>query len=235
VNVKNMKNYGKGIVDSLSTPEYKQIERQMTIPIISVLLKEIGFLGLLKMFLRWRSENKIMKLHNWKQIEKKGTSKEVLESTIQYIALMKILDDMLGINKAKSVITEIYEKTEVRLKEKHFAVNLFLYPIKELEKCKDRFACFKEYTKGMEDAGIKEKLHEAEIIEDSKDVLAFDVTFCVAHEVAKVYGNPAWSFPWCELDDVVYPNMGARLGFKYRRSGNLPTGASKCDFRFSRT
>jgi hypothetical protein len=48
VNVKNMKNYGKGIVDSLSTPEYKQIERQMTIPIISVLLKEIGFLGLFR-------------------------------------------------------------------------------------------------------------------------------------------------------------------------------------------
>lgn len=234
MDIKNMKNYGKGIVESLSTPEYKQIERQMTMPIISVLLREVGFWGLLKMFLNWRSENNKMKSYDWEQIEKKGISREVLEPTLQYIALMKVLDDMIGIHKAKNVITEIYQKTETKLKKKQSTVNLFLYPIKELEKCEDRFACFKEYTKGMEDAGIKEKLHEAEIIEDSKDVLAFNVKYCVAHEVAKEYGNPAWSFPWCELDDVVYPNMGVQLGFKYTRSGNLPSGASKCDFRFSR-
>ncbi len=234
MDIKNMKNYGKGIVESLSTPEYKQIERQMTLPIISVLLRKVGFLGLLRMFLNWRSENKKMKSYNWKQIEKKGVSREVLEPTIQYIALMKTLDDMLGTIKAKDAITEIYEKTEARLKKKHSGVNLFLYPIKELEKCKDRFACFKEYTKGMEDAGMKEKFHEAEIIEDSKDVLAFNVKYCVAHEVAKECGNPVWSFPWCELDEVVYPNMAVQFGFKYTRSGNLPNGASKCDFRFSR-
>ncbi|MCG8339289.1 MAG: L-2-amino-thiazoline-4-carboxylic acid hydrolase [Proteobacteria bacterium] len=230
-----MKNYGKGIVESLSTPEYKQIERQMIIPVISVLLREGGFSGLLKLFFNWRSENSKMKSYNWSRIEKKGIVRAVLESTMQYIALMKTLDEMFGIDKAKGVITDIYKKTEAKLKKKHSAVNLFLYPIKELEKCNDRFACFKEYTKGMEEAGMREKFHEAEIIEDSKEVLAFNVNYCVAHEVAKEYGNPDWSFPWCELDDVVYPNMGLQLGFKYTRSGNLPTGASKCDFRFKRS
>ena len=93
---------------------------------------------------------------------------------------------------------------------------------------------FKEYTKAQVNAGIQEKFHETEILEDTEDTLAFDIKYCVAHEVAKEYGNPAWSFPWCEIDDVVYPSMGVQLGFKYTRSGSLPTGASNCDFRFKR-
>ncbi len=234
MNVKDMCNYGKGIVESLSTPEYKQIERRMTVPVLSVLLKEVGLVGLIRLFWNWRNEIRKIRSYNWTHIEKKGASKGVVESTFQLVALMKTLDEALGINKAKGVITEIYEKTEETLKKKNSAVNLFMYPIKELEKCEDRFASFKEYTKGMEEAGIKEKLHEATILEDSKDTLAFNVNYCVVHEVAKEYGNADWSFPWCELDEVVYANMSAQMGFNYSRSGNLPSGASKCDFRFSR-
>ncbi len=234
MNVENMKNYGKGIVDSLSSPEYKYIEKQMFIPIIGSIRKEVGCIGLLKLFFRWRSEERKMSQCNWLHLEKKGVPREVFESTFQLIALMKVLDNLLGIEKARRIITEIYEKTETKLRENKSAVNLFAIPVGDIKSCKNRFLSFKEYTKAQLSAGIRDKLHETEILEDTEDTLSFDIKYCVAHEVAKEFGNPAWSYPWCEIDDVVYPEMGVQLGFKYTRSGSLPTGASTCAFRFDR-
>ncbi len=234
MNVEEMTSYGMGIVESLSSPEYKKIEKQMILPVFGVLRREVGFSGLLKVFIQWRSEEKKMRKHNWINIEKKGVPRDVFEATFQFIALMKVLDDMMGIKKAREVITEIYEKTEKRLIENKSPVNMFLIPVRDLKTCEDSFLTFKEYTKAMVNAGVQEKLHEAEIIEDTKDVLAFNFNFCAAHEVAKEYGNAAWSFPWCEIDDVVYPRLGVQLGFKYTRTGSLPTGESKCDFRYER-
>ena len=147
---------------------------------------------------------------------------------------MKVLDNMIGIERARRLITEIYEKTEIRLIEKKSAFNLFAIPIRDLKARKDSFSSFKEFTKAQFNAGIQEKFHESETIEDTENALAVDVKYCVVHEVATEFGNAAWAFPWCEIDEVVYPRMGAQLGFKYTRSSSLPTGASKCDFRFER-
>jgi L-2-amino-thiazoline-4-carboxylic acid hydrolase len=234
LDVEKMTNYGKGIVESLSSPEYKKIEKQMFIPIIGVLRKKIGIIGLLKLFLQWRSEEKKMRQNNWVKLEKKGVPKEVFQATFQLVALMKVLDCMVGIEKARGIITEIYEQTEEVLQRKKSAVNLFSIPVGALKTCNDSFLAFKKYTKAQVYAGVKEKLHESEIIEDTDDVLSFNINYCVVHEVAKEYGNAAWSFPWCEIDDVVYPKMGKQLGFKYTRSGSLPAGASTCDFRYER-
>ncbi len=234
MDVEEMTNYGKGIVESLSSPEYKKIEKQMFIPIIGVLRKEIGIIGLLKLFFQWRSEEKKMKQNNWVKLDKKGVPREVFEATFQLVALMKVLDCMVGIEKARRIITEIYEQTEKVLQKNRSAVNLFSIPVGALKACNDSFLSFKKYTKAQVNAGIQEKLHESEIIEDTQDVLSFNINYCVVYEVAKEYGNAAWSFPWCEIDDVVYPKMGNQLGFKYTRSGSLPTGAPKCDFRYER-
>ncbi len=234
MNVEKMTSYGKGIVESLSSPEYKKIEKQMILPMVGVLRREVGFTGLLKLFFQWRSEEKKMRRYNWANIEKKGVPRDVYEATFQFIALMKVLDNMLGIKIAREIITEIYERTESKLIENKSPVNMYLIPVRDLKACEDSFLSFKEYTKGMVNAGVQEKLQVAEIIEDTKDVLAFNFNFCTAHEVAKEYGSAAWSFPWCEIDDVVYPKLGVKLGFKYTRMGSLPTGASKCDFRYER-
>ena len=129
MNVETMTNYGKGIVEALSSPEYKYIEKQMFIPVTGSIRKEVGLIGLLTLFFRWRSEEKKMKQYNWLKLEKKGVPREVFESTFQLIALMKVLDNMIGIKRARTMITEIYEKTETRLIEKKSAYNLFAIPI----------------------------------------------------------------------------------------------------------
>ena len=83
MNVETMTNYGKGIVEALSSPEYKYIEKQMFIPVTGSIRKEVGLIGLLTLFFRWRSEEKKMKQYNWFKLEKKGVSREVFESTFQ--------------------------------------------------------------------------------------------------------------------------------------------------------
>ncbi len=234
MNVENMINYGNGVVETLSSPEYKYIEKQMFIPITSSIRKEIGFIGLLKLLFRLRSEEKKMKRFNWIKLKNKGVPKEIYESTFQFIALMKTLDNMLGIEKAREIITEIYEKTEAKLRKKKYRVNFFIIPVEELKSCKNSFFSFKEYTKGQLNASMQEKLHEVEILQDTEDTLSFNMKYCLFHEAATIYGNANWNFPWCEIDDVVYPNLGAQLGIKFSRTGTLATGATKCDFRFER-
>jgi hypothetical protein len=71
---------------------------------------------------------------------------------------------------------------------------LFLIPIRDLKSCQDSFLSFKEYTKAQFDAGIQEKLHESETIEDRESTLAVDVKYCVAHEVAKEFGKRHGAF-----------------------------------------
>jgi len=105
----------------------------------------------------------------------------------------------------------------------------------DLNACPDSFRSFAEYTKAQVKAGIEEGLHQTKIIEDTANVLSFHIHFCVIHEVAKAYGNAAWSFPWCSIDNVVYPKMGDRLNFTFTRRGTLPTGSPACDFRFERS
>ncbi len=232
--VEDMTNYGKGMVESLATPEYKKIEKQMFMPTVGIILKEVGFIGLLKLFYQWRSEERKMKMYNWSKIEQKGISKEVIEATFQLVALMKVLENMVGVEKARAIITKIYEQTENELSKCGSEVNLFSIPVNDLKACEDSFLSFKKYIKAQVNAGVQETLHRSEIIEDTANTLAFNIHGCAVHEVAKEYGNASWSFPWCEIDEVVFPKMGIQLGFKYLRSGSLPTGESKCVFRYER-
>ncbi|MCG8375618.1 MAG: L-2-amino-thiazoline-4-carboxylic acid hydrolase [Chlorobiales bacterium] len=186
------------------------------------------------MLLWARAEEKKMSKHNWENLEKRGVARRVIESTFQQIALMRMLVDRVGLEEAKGIISEIFKRTDQKLEKKNFPVNLFGIPIRELEACEDGFLSFKEYTKGSLKTAIQDKFHETDFIEDTNDVFSFEIKYCAAHAVAKEYGNPEWCFPWCEIDEVVYPAMGVRLGFGFQRSGALSTGASQCSFRYQR-
>lgn len=76
-----------------------------------------------------------------------GLLSQLVDLTLfQFIALMKAIDSMIGIERARKMITEIYKETETRLIEKKSAYNLFLMPIRDLKSCQDSFLSFKEYT-----------------------------------------------------------------------------------------
>ncbi|VFQ42803.1 L-2-amino-thiazoline-4-carboxylic acid hydrolase [Desulfoluna butyratoxydans] len=235
MNIEHMANYGNGLVDSLAGPEFQKIEKKMFCQILGVLRREVGIRGIPKVLYRWRDEVKHMKQADWLALEKRGAPRAVIESTFDFIALMKVLDERFGMEKARDLVTDIHERTEAALLKTGSAVNLFAVPVSDLKACDDSFRSFAEYTKAQVQAAVEEGLHHTEIIEDTKNALSFHIHFCVIHEVAKAYGNPAWSFPWCRIDNVVYPKMGDRLNFTFTRRGTLPTGSHTCDFRFERS
>ncbi len=232
--VENISSFGRGLVGTLSDPDYKNIKRQMIMSFVKILHVEIGLVGMTKMMWRTSKEKKIMKKHDWSNIEKRGFCKENLKFLIEDTAYMKILVNMMGENKACSLFSEVLQKTDENLGSGKTAQNLLLIPANEIEFCDDKFVGFKEFIKASEDEMEREGTHKIDILQDTKNTLAYDVRYCVAHEVAKEFGNPIYCFPWCHIDEIVLPKIGAHLGFSYERISTLSSGASKCVFKFDR-
>ena len=82
-------------------------------------------------------------------------------------------------------------------------------------------------------ANVRAGLHEMEVVEDSTRALAFNVTYCAWHEVAKEFGDPYLCYPsTCYGDEVSIPMVLDRVGYRFSRRGTLATAAPVCDFRF---
>lgn len=230
--IENISHYGKGLVEMSVDPEYQKLKKQMVMPFVKLLYAETGLFSIVKMMWKVRKEKNKMKKHDWSNIERQGFNKENLNILIEDIAYMKILVNMFGENKACSIFSEFIEKiNDILLSEGR---NVLMIPANEMESCKDKFIAFKEFIKAAEDALEKEGSHKVDIVRDTDNILAFNVKYCIAHEVAKEFGDPIFCFSWCHIDDVALPKIGEQLGFKFERISTLRSGAAKCDFKFSR-
>ena len=115
-----------------------------------------------------------------------------------------------------------------------FNKNVMVMPVEEFKSCNDSFSCFTKFIKVLENVVAQEGVHKVEFVEDSKDSLAFNMNYCIMHEIARELGNPKFCFIFCHVDDIGFPPIGSELGFQYMRSGTLRNGDPVCDFRFNR-
>ena len=232
--VENITGYGKGFVDSLSSPEFKIIGKVQIKITGKVLWKEIGLISMMKLGWKVSRAYKNMKHHNWSAIENRGLPTRAIQVLLLPILQMKVLAEMIGMERALKIVSSIMDKTEEEFVLKKSAFNSFGMPVEELKVCNDPFISFKTFLKAGEDTCAKEGFHKIEIESDTEDNFAFNVSYCAADEVARECGNPAFCFPWCYLDEATFPGMGAQLGFKFERPEKLAEGASKCNFRIAR-
>ena len=230
--VENISNFGKGLVEISEDPDFKKLKNQMAMSLIKDLYTEIGLVGVVKMMWKARNEKNRMRHQDWSKVEEQGFNKANLNYLIEDTAYMKVLVGMLGKIKACSLFSDFLEKTNRKLSSQK--QNVLMIPANEMESCSDTFIAFKEFIKAAEDAMEKEGAHKIDIVHDKDDTLAFNVNYCIAHEVAKKFGDPIYCYPWCHIDDVALPKLGSQLGFKYERMGTLSSGAPLCDFKFSR-
>ncbi len=232
--VENITGYGKGFVDSLTNPEFKVIGKVQIKMTAKVLWKELGLIRMTELFWKVYKEMKKMKHHNWSDIEKHGLPRRAIQVLLYPVLQMKVLSEMVGIERAQGIISNILDKTEEEFILKKSAFNSFGMPVKELKACNDSFINFKAFLKVAENTCEKEGLHKIEIERDTEDAFVFSMTYCAANEVAKECGNSAFCFPWCYLDEATFPYMGTQLGFKFEQPEKLSNGASICNFRFVR-
>lgn len=226
--VEDLRNYGKGLMESSPDPEGARRWKDVSEAIQKVLHEKLGMNRVKRLNAETTRLTKTMKNHDWAILREHGLINErYLENIIQRIAFMKALADIVGMKKATEIQCRLLDMSMYELMAPLFPST------EEYKLCGDYFAAFKKYSIATYAANIKAGLHEMTIVEDSPSVLAFNVTYCAWHEVAKAFGDPYLCYPsTCYGDDAYVARSLAKSGCKWRRGGTMATGALFCDFRF---
>lgn len=227
MNVENLKNYGKSHANMTLDPEKL---KQMRKIIFSDMRKELGLIGMMKLMWKLRKANSHAENLDWLRLRENGlTDRKFLRRVVQRIVLMKTLSEMVGNEKAERIFRNVMDKVAYDL------MTSMTPTVEELKACGDVLECFKKYFGGFYEANERCGASKHELVEDTNDVFAFNITYCAWHEVAKELGNPYLCYPSvCYGDEVFFPKACAEAGFRFERNGTLATGARVCDFRFER-
>jgi hypothetical protein len=226
--VEDLKNYGKGLMDSIPDSEGLRRIAQTSNVMDEELQRELGLEGFRQLKSRIDEAVARMKAHDWSAIRERGlTSQRFLDGVIHRIAVMKALADMVGMERATAIQCRLLDETI-------FEMMSPIWPsVEDYEACGDFFEAFKEYGKVSMEANVRAGLHEIDIVEDSSTLLAFNVTSCVWHEVARAFGDPYLCYPsTCYGDEVTIPRVLGQVGYRFKRSGTMAQGAPACDFRY---
>jgi hypothetical protein len=226
--VQDLKNYGKGLMDSVPDPEaLKQLARTRKV-VEEELVRELGSAGAAELKSRVEKVVDGMRTRDWSIVWEHGlANRKFFDGVIQRIAMMKTLADMVGMERASGIQCRLLDMTIVDLMSP-------MWPsIEDYRQCGEFFEAFKEYGKESMAANVRAGLHEIEIVEDSPGVLAFNVTYCVWHEVAKAFGDAYLCYPsTCYGDEVTIPRVLGQVGYRFGRDGTMAQGAPVCDFRY---
>ena len=226
--VEELRNYGKGLMDSVPDPKGLKRWKVVAGSIQKELRKELGVDGTERLNKETARLTKAMKSDDWSILREHGLVNEKYRtSIIQRIAFMKILADMVGIKKATEIQCRLLDLSMYDLMAPLFPST------EEYNLCGDYFAAFKKYSKSTYAANIRAGLHEMTITEDSPSMFVFRVPYCAWHEVAKAFGDPYLCYPsTCYGDEAYISRSLAKSGCQWRRSGTMTTGAPFCEFRF---
>lgn len=228
--VEDLKNYGKGLLDAVPDPEALRCQRQTSEIIREELQRELGGAGYRELMSRVKAVVESMKHHDWSVLGKRGLNNHgFIEGVIKRMALVKCMADMVGRDRASEIQCRLLEKTI-------YESMAPMWPsVEDYHACGDFFKAFRQYTRVAMMENERAGLHVVEMVKDSPTVLAFNVKYCVWHEVAKAFGEPYLCYPsTCYGDEVTIPKVLGKAGPQYRftRKGTLAQGARICDFRY---
>jgi hypothetical protein len=228
--VEELKNYGKGLLDLVPDTEGLRREEQVNKTVREELQKDLGSVGAAELLSRVKGEAERMKSCDWSAVRNRGLrSQKFLSGVVRRIALMKALADMVGLERASVIQCRLLDKTIYE------SMSPFWPSVEDYKACGDFFKAFRDYTRVAMNANVRSGLHELDWVEDSPKALAFDIKYCVWHEVARAFGNPYLCYPsTCYGDEVTIPMVLGEAGpeYSWKRTGTLAQGAPLCDFRY---
>jgi hypothetical protein len=226
--VQDLKNYGKGLMDSVPDAEAAAQMARTKDVVENELERELGPAGAAELKSRVGAAVESLRDHDWSVVWEHGlTNRRFFDGVVQRIAVVKALSDMVGMKRAAGIQCRLLDMTVFELMSP-------MWPsVEDYKACGDFFEAFKEYGKESMAANVRAGLHEIEIVEDSPTALAFNVTYCVWHEVAKAFGDAYLCYPsTCYGDEVTIPRVLGRVGYRFKRNGTMAQGAPVCDFRY---
>ncbi len=228
--VEDLKNYGKGLLNAVPDPEALRRQRQTSEIIREELQRELGQGGYHELMSGMKMEVERMKHHDWSVIRERGLNNHgFIEGVVKRMALVKCLADIVGRDRASEIQCRLLEKTI-------YESMAPMWPsVEDYYACGDFFKAFRQYTRVAMMENERAGLHVVEMVEDSPTALAFNVKYCVWHEVARAFGDPYLCYPsTCYGDEVTIPKVLGKAGpqYRFRRKGTLAQGARLCDFRY---
>jgi hypothetical protein len=226
--VQELRNYGKGLKDSVPDAEGLRSMQRVSTTMRAGLRRELGEAGVVEVSERARSHVKDFLSGDCSTLRAHGlTDDKFLEGVVRRIAVMKALAELVGMDRAARIQCGLLDETM-------YDLMMPLFPtIEDYRACGDFFAAFKAYSRASYDANVRAGLHRMDIVQDTPNGHAFNITYCVWHEVAKGFGDPYLCYPsTCYGDEAYVPKALAGSGCVFKRTGTLATGSPVCDFRF---
>ncbi len=224
----DLKNYGKGLVDSVPDAEAARRIRQASRRVRELLRAELGDGLFEEHATRVSQEIERVKPQALHALEARGLhNRPIAEGIVRRIAIMKALADLLGMDRASAVQRRLLDITLLDLMTPMWPT------VEDYKRCDDPPRAFMDYTKGSMNANVRDGLHDIVWTDDSPTALAFDVRYCAWHEAAKALGDPYLCYPsTCYGDEITIPTVLDELGGVFTRKGTLAQGAPVCDFRY---
>lgn len=228
VDVSRLRNYGVAASD-MEALWPKALKKRMVRTGRAVVLGELRFWQRVRFILFFLREKRRARRLDLSSIRAKGmTNKSFLAQQLEYLAMFAALARVVGTDEAVRISKKIMEVTARE------ALLMGLPDVKEVRRLGDPLVVFREYFRAVPAAARKAGCHDIAIVEETDDVLQFDISWCVWLELARLMGVPEACLPICHTDGLIYPDYSRSLGIEYRLTGTLAQGASHCDFRFER-
>lgn len=226
--IQDLKNYGKALSDSESSisPELMKKATRISKGIVT---KHLGFWQLFRFLFLFLKEKRRMARVDLSEIREKGMINEKFIGTqIEMVALFSALAQIKGKGEAIKIMREVMDGTAPEMLGACFPSP------EDLKTFPDPFGAFQEYSLALPEAAQKAGCNTIEIAENSKDALQLDMTSCAWCEIATKLGYQEACQPNCYADEVFFPEYLKPLGIRYKRTGTLAEGDSRCQFRFER-
>ena len=224
--VEDLKNYGRPFSETLAEIP-RPIDRLIKREAFKVVIRHLGLLGALRLLLLTRREKRRLAATDLEPVRGRGLTSEFF---IRYIlgntAMFSAMTRMRGTNESLAIHHEVMDRIAVPMNE------AILPSAEDLREFDDPFQAFRDYLMAFFAAEKDAGLHDYEVIEDSDNAAAINVTYCAFCEIPRLCGIVEACDPSCYSDEVFFPGHLEPFGIRFVRTKTLARGGDCCDFRF---
>ncbi len=221
---KNLKNYGKSLLEMMATVPQNIQEDNAAIS-FKIIEKYLGLENMDRFLALVAAEKeKMIK----KDLSKISKIEEFIFQQIDWAALFSAITQITEKDKAIEILSDVAEQTYPK-------VFSFVFPDPEnIKALNEPFAAFKEWFLALMSASKDIGIFDFETVENENNVFQVNCTWCAWHEIYKELGTADACIPVCCVDDIFYPEYCRKAGINYTREKSLGKGGDFCDYRFER-
>ena len=226
--VKDLRNYGKPGCE-LSSTLSKEVEKRTSKIGREILYKHVGLAGMVRFTFHFITERRRMLKQDLSSLREKGmTNEKFITRDIDRVAMFSAVSRIVGTEKAIQIAKELNEAISPVI------FTDILPAAEDFKKFHDPFEALKAWELANLEADERTGHHQSKVVENTKDALQVDVSYCAFYEIAKQLGVKEACLLHCYAHDAASSDLLNPLDIEFKMTNTLVDGASCCDLRFER-